>query len=106
MVAKPKDNLIDKDYLFYMLNYINLTSVITGMAQPQITRKDLSPLKTTIPTIQEQTAIANILIKADREISTLEKQREIVKAQKKYLLNNLITGQIRLPEFVKKAETI
>ena len=51
-----------------------------------------------IPKIEEQKAIANILITADNEIENLEKKLEIIKDQKKYLLNNLITGAIRTPE--------
>jgi len=53
------------------------------------------------PNIEEQKAIANIIITAEREIEALEKQQQIITEQKKFLLNNLITGQIRLPEFVK-----
>lgn len=49
-----------------------------------------------IPDIEEQNAIANILTIADQEIKTLEKQKEIFQNQKKYLLNNLITGRIRV----------
>ena len=51
-----------------------------------------------IPSIEEQTAIANILTTADEEIATLEKKRDLLEAQKKYLLNNLVTGKIRTPE--------
>lgn len=98
MVATPKNNKIIKDYLFYILSFMNLKSVITGMAQPQITGKDLSPFKLKLPDIDEQELISNILITADKEITKLEKKLQITKEQKKYLLNNLITGTIRTPE--------
>jgi len=48
--------------------------------------------------IKEQTAIANILTTADEEIEILNKQKEKIEDQKKYLLNNLITGKIRVPK--------
>ena len=54
-----------------------------------------------LPLLEEQNAIAKILTKADKEIETLKEQRQIISDQKEYLLNNLITGQIRLPEFIK-----
>ena len=54
-----------------------------------------------IPELKEQQAIAEVLTKADEEIEGLEKKKKIVEKQKKYLLNNLITGKIRLPEFSK-----
>lgn len=47
---------------------------------------------------EEQTAIAKILTTAHNEITALEKKKQILENQKKYLLNNLITGQIRTPE--------
>jgi type I restriction enzyme S subunit len=54
-----------------------------------------------VPDTKEQNAIANILITADKEITELEKKLSIIKNQKKYLLNNLITGTVRTPENMK-----
>ncbi len=51
-----------------------------------------------LPSKEEQTAIAHILTTANDEITTLEKKKQILEDQKKFLLNNLITGQIRTPE--------
>ena len=47
---------------------------------------------------EEQVAIAEILVIADKEITELEKKLFIIKEQKRYLLNNLIAGTIRTPE--------
>ncbi len=55
-----------------------------------------------VPNIKEQTAIANILSTADQEIQTLEEKRKFIREQKKFLLNNLVTGKIRVPENIKK----
>jgi len=51
-----------------------------------------------IPEYKEQKAIAQILTTADQEITTLQKKLSYWQDQKKYLLNNLITGKIRTPE--------
>ncbi len=51
-----------------------------------------------LPSRLEQAAISDILTPADTEITILEKKFELLKYQKKYLLNNLITGAIRTPE--------
>jgi type I restriction enzyme S subunit len=48
-----------------------------------------------MPKIEEQNVIEKILTTADNEIKMLEKRLSILKDQKKYLLNNLITGTIR-----------
>jgi type I restriction enzyme S subunit len=63
-----------------------------------ISKTALSKLKLNIPPILEQKAIAEILITADKEITELQKKLSIIKDQKKFLLNNLITGTIRTPE--------
>lgn len=60
---------------------------------------DIGECKIYLPEdIDEQKAIANILLTADKEILGLEKKLQIIKDQKDYLLNNLITGTIRTPE--------
>ncbi len=54
--------------------------------------------KIEIPTLKEQENIVNVLTNADQEITVLQKKLSILNDQKKYLLNNLITGTIRTPE--------
>ncbi|MBU4141513.1 N-6 DNA methylase, partial [Patescibacteria group bacterium] len=57
MVIKPKDNRLSKQFLFYILKNSNFKSVISGSAQPQITRTSLSPLKIPLPPIEVQKEI-------------------------------------------------
>ena len=52
--------------------------------------------------VAEQVAIANILTQADEEVEAVKKKKKIIEDQKKYLLNNLITGKIRTPENMKE----
>jgi type I restriction enzyme S subunit len=90
---------IDFIYHFLKMNQEYVYSFQTGGAQPHVYPKDLQKLKLQIPLDKkEQIAIANILITADKEITELEKKLSILKEQKRYLLNNLITGTIRTPE--------
>ncbi|MDR1447636.1 MAG: restriction endonuclease subunit S [Candidatus Ancillula sp.] len=55
--------------------------------------------KISLPTLPEQQAISSILSTADRELDALRSILSNLKEQKKFLLSNLVTGQIRLPEF-------
>lgn len=57
MVVKPKDNTLDKQFLFYILKNLSLKSTISGSAQPQITRQSLAPFKIPLPPIEEQKKI-------------------------------------------------
>ena len=69
-----------------------------GQSVVHIYKKDLEKLTLGVPALKEQRAIADILTKADDEIEEIKKKKKIIEAQKKYLLNNLITGTIRTPE--------
>ncbi len=65
MVVKPRDNSIELGYLKHLFQGgLDLTAVITGAAQPQITRQSLAPVKIRIPPIAEQRRIADILDRA------------------------------------------
>lgn len=65
---------------------------------PYITMDTLTDMSLKVPSPQEQQSIANILLTADKEIMELENKLLILQEQKRYLLNNLITGTIRTPE--------
>jgi type I restriction enzyme S subunit len=92
----------DTNFLFYLLNTIEIPN--TGY------NRHFKFLKDAIIKIpnskKEQVAIAKILTTADDEIMGLEKKMGILKDQKKFLLNNLITGVIRVPEGVYKCEFV
>lgn len=70
-------NQVDLKYLYYALKKANLKKVITGTAQPQITRQGLEPLKIPLPSIKEQRRIAAILDKADAIRRKRERARKL-----------------------------
>jgi len=57
MVAKPKDANINESFLYILLRASDLSSVITGAAQPQITRTSLSPFEIPLPPLSVQQQI-------------------------------------------------
>lgn len=61
-----------------------------------VTPSDFFSLKITIPTYEEQTAIAQVLQAADKEISLLKAKAEKLREQKKGLMQQLLTGKVRL----------
>lgn len=69
----------------------------TGGAQPHVQPSDLNPLAISIPpTKTEQTAIAEVLSEMDAELEALERRREKTRALKQAMMQQLLTGQIRL----------
>lgn len=61
-----------------------------------VTPSDFFSLKINIPSYQEQTAIAQVLQTADKEIELLKTKLEQQKLQKKGLMQVLLTGKVRI----------
>jgi len=76
MVVKPIDNLLTRNYIKYFLQTIDKKSVITGAAQPQITRSSLEKLKIPVPSLQEQEKIVERLDKVFETTNTISSINE------------------------------
>ena len=61
MVVHPKEKNLLKNYLVYLLKTLNYTEVITGSAQPQITRLSLKNVYIPVPLLSEQERIVSLL---------------------------------------------
>ncbi len=92
----------DEDYRQYIFQNSKirnkLRKIANGVSVYGISKTNLSKILLTLSSLPEQTAIANVLTTSDKEITQLEKKLSLLKDQKTYLLNNLITGIIRTPE--------
>ena len=54
-------------------------------------------LKFCLPPVAEQQAIASVFLTMDAEITALEKRRDKVRAIKEGMMQQLLTGRVRLP---------
>lgn len=68
----------------------------TGGAQPHIHSVDLIPLAIDVCSHEEQSAIATILSDMDAELTALEARRDKTRALKQGMMQELLTGRIRL----------
>ena len=59
MVVKPSIEGLNKRYVFFILQNSDLSSTISGAAQPQITRQNLSPYKIPLPPLEIQKEIVS-----------------------------------------------
>lgn len=73
MVVHPKQNKLGQSFLKYLLQSIDLSCVITGAAQPQITRQSLKPVKVVVPPIAEQ---EKIVAELDCLTGIIEKKKQ------------------------------
>ena len=84
---------IDADYLFHK---IKLGALVSTTALPSLSSKDIAELEFCFTPKTEQTRIATILSDMDKELETLEKKLAKYKLIKQCLMQNLLTGKIRL----------
>ena len=86
------------EYLYYHLTF-NTPYILTfagKSATAIINKSTFEEIDITIPPLDEQKAIADILSKADEEINLLNKQLDLYTEQKKGLMQNLLTGKVRV----------
>lgn len=73
-----------------------IDEVIAGSNYPAISNSDVRKLKVLLPSIEEQKAIAVVLRDMDAEIQTLESRLAKARAVKEGMMQNLLTGRVRL----------
>jgi type I restriction enzyme S subunit len=68
------------------------------MAESQVNFENIALLEApiTIPRIEEQPAIAEVLTEMDGELAGLEQRREKTRALKQGMMQELLTGRTRL----------
>ncbi|MDR4468296.1 MAG: restriction endonuclease subunit S [Nitrospira sp.] len=68
----------------------------SGSTATGIQRKRFEKLELTLPEVSEQTAIAEVLADIDAELAALEQRREKTRALKQAMMQQFLTGRIRL----------
>ncbi len=99
-VYKLNSSTQDTIFLHYLINsyHVNksLKMKVVGSAQLGLAKRSVSEQDILIPQINEQRAIATILSDMDTEIKALEKKYEKLQAVKKGMMQELLTGRVRL----------
>ena len=105
---RPKNDLVDIDYLIYYFLTKRGTDILEA-ASPggagrnrTLGQERFLKSKITLPPLPEQQKIATILSTQDKVIELKEKLLAQKQQQKKYLMQQLLTGKKRLPGFDRK----
>jgi len=83
-------------FIFYLFNTINWKSYNEASGVPSLNASTIEGIETTLPKFDEQTAIAAVLSDMDTEIAELEARRDKTRALKQGMMQELLTGRIRL----------
>ena len=102
---RPKKNSCDVDFIDYLFKTPK-GKYLLGLASPggagrnkTLGQKEFDRVRLTLPPLLEQKKIAEILSTWDRAIQVTESLLNNAKAQKRALMQQLLTGKRRFPEF-------
>ena len=89
---------ISNEWLYYMVHVLkfNMLEKAIGSTFLEISKKDLAELDIIVPEFTEQKAIAQVLSDMDSEIEQLEKKLAKYQQIKQGMMQELLTGRIRL----------
>ena len=95
-----KDN-VSNEFLYYLLLTLKpqLIKRATGSTFLEIGKRDLASIELPVPPESEQRAIATVLSDMDAEIAALERRRDKISVVKQGMMQQLLTGRIRLVKF-------
>ena len=97
---RPNENILLPDYLSQYVrtkaywDWVQLMSMRSG--QPGINGNEYGQLLVPFPDMKEQRAIATVLSDMDAEIAALETRRAKTQALKQGMMQQLLTGKVRL----------
>ncbi len=103
--AKPRNSKVDMPWLAYYLgsprgrHALSAGATGTSGSMKNISKSDVFAIRLLVPPLSEQKRIAEILSTWDRAIETTEKLIANSEAQKKALMQQLLTAKKRLPGF-------
>ena len=92
------DQILCVEYLYYYLSFIKYFIRTQGQTgtQSNLNKNMVQNINITLPSIEEQKAIAQVLSDMDLEIEALEEKLEKYKTIKQGMMQELLTGRIRL----------
>ena len=75
---------------------LEIIKIATGISVYGVSKLNLSNIEIPLPPLPEQTAIATVLSDMDAEISALETRKTKTISLKQGMMQELLTGRIRL----------
>ncbi|ELE7140250.1 restriction endonuclease subunit S [Vibrio cholerae] len=103
----PRKGKLVSEYLLYNFNYkVEYWKGVASSSRkdPNITSNDVKNYLLPLPTVKEQTAIANALSDVDALITSLTKLIAKKQAIKTATMQQLLTGRTRLPQFALRED--
>ncbi|MCY4614739.1 MAG: restriction endonuclease subunit S [Nitrospira sp.] len=97
---------VSNEFLYYLLLTLKPQMIerAIGSTFLEIGKRDVTSIELCIPTYAEQCAIATVLSDMDAEIAVLERRRDKTRAVKQGMMQQLLTGRVRLVQLSRSTE--
>jgi type I restriction enzyme, S subunit len=86
----------NRRFVFYFLRSLDFSRHNSGGAQQSLNRNFIAPIPVAVPPLPEQEAIAEVLSDMDAMIAALEEKLAKARQLKQGMMQELLTGRIRL----------
>lgn len=100
MPFRPNKGLFAKSFLGYYVNSTpyqkQLVALTQGIKVCSINKNSIKKTSLQIPSLSEQTAIAEVLVLADKEIEIAKNKLSLLRYQKRGVIHQLLTGKKRM----------
>ena len=98
LVIRAPEHLIKGEFLAYTIKiYRNqVMQLVSGTTVFHVYGHDMANFRFSMPSIEEQTAIASVLSDMDAEIASLEQRRDKTRTLKQTMMQQLLSGRVRL----------
>lgn len=96
-ISAKTDDIVN-NFIYHYLKLVTrkLMSLTQGSGQPNLSKRIIDSLKIPLPKKSEQQKIAAILSTVDEKITSLQTKKQTYKQLKKGLMQQLLTGNIRV----------
>jgi len=91
---------VSNEFLFWWLCRVDMASLNPNPGYPSIRLEEIKALPIPLPPLEEQKQIAEMLSTIDAAIENEKRYLGILEKYKKWMLDNLLTGRIRLSSVV------
>ena len=96
-VLQGKAGVLINHFLMYTLNFMDLTGYVGGTTRGKLTQSEMKKIPIPLPPLEEQKRIAEMLSTIDAAIENERRYLRVLEKCKKWMLDNLLTGKVRLP---------
>jgi len=95
-ILKAKEGF-DQGFIFYSLVHKNILSFLASGTRAKLNKSEMWKIEVNVPVaLPEQIAIAEVLSDMDAELTALEHRRDKTRALKQGMMQELLTGRVRL----------